>query len=293
MNKFHKLPVLQDSAFKHFSVIIVWIWLAIFALVPNLLVFITSMMQQGDSELVRLQLTIDNYLELFNPIYIKILFRSFYVAGACTLICLVIGYPFAYIIARSNSRYKAMLLFLVIIPFWTSSLIRTYAIITIIKTHGVFNSVLLWLGIIHQPLHLLYSDAAAIVGLVYNLLPFMILPLYANIEKLDVRLIDAARDLGANRIKVFTKIVFPLTLPGIIAGSMLVFLPAMSMFYITDLLGGSKSLLVGNLIENQFLAARNWPLGSSVSIFLTVLMGLMMWGYWRISKGRSDKEELL
>lgn len=293
MNKLNKLPLLQDSAFKHLSVIIVWIWLAVFALVPNLLVFITSLMQQGDSELVRLQLTLDNYLELFNPIYIKILFRSFYVAGACTLICLIIGYPFAYIIARSNSRYKAMLLFLVIIPFWTSSLIRTYAIITIIKTHGVFNSVLLWLGVIHQPLHLLYSDAAAIVGLVYNLLPFMILPLYANIEKLDVRLIDAARDLGANRIKVFTKIVFPLTLPGIIAGSMLVFLPAMSMFYITDLLGGSKSLLVGNLIENQFLAARNWPLGSSVSIFLTVLMGLMMWGYWRISKGRSEKEELL
>ncbi len=289
----NKIPTIQDSAFKHFSVIVIWIWLAVFALVPNLLVLITSLMQQGDAELVRLQLTLDNYLALFDTIYLKILLRSFYVAGICTLLCLLIGYPFAYLIARSKSDYKGILLFLVIIPFWTSSLIRTYAVITIIKTHGILNSVLLWLGIIHQPLQLLYSDAAAIVGLVYNLLPFMILPLYANIEKLDVRLIDAARDLGANRFTVFTKIIIPLTLPGIIAGTMLVLLPAMSMFYITDLLGGSKTMLVGNLIENQFLAARNWPLGSSVSIFLTALMGLMMWIYWRISKARSGTEELI
>lgn len=281
---------MKDNHFKTASLSIIWVWLAIFALVPNLLVLITSMMQQGDSELVRLQLTIDNYIQLFDPIYFKVLIRSFYVAGLCTLVCLLIGYPFAYFIARSQSRYRGLLLFLVIIPFWTSSLIRTYAIIAIIKMHGVLNSILLWLGIIHQPLHILYSDTAAIIGLVYSLLPFMILPLYANIEKLDTRLIDAARDLGANMFRVFGKVVLPLTLPGIVAGTMLVFLPATSMFYITDLLGGSKTMLVGNLIENQFLAARNWPLGAAVSILLTAFMGLLLLLYWRISKNRTDKD---
>lgn len=285
---------MKDNTFRNFSISSVWIWLAIFALVPNLLVFITSMMQQGDNELVRLQLTLDNYIQLLDPIYFKIFVRSLYVAGLCTLICLIFGYPFAYILARSKSQYKNFLLFLVIIPFWTSSLIRTYAIIAIIKTHGILNSVLLHLGIIHQPLHLLYSNTAATIGLVYNLLPFMILPLYANIEKLDMSLVDAARDLGANKFRVFMKVILPLTLPGIIAGSMLVLLPAMSMFYITDLLGGAKTMLIGNLIENQFLAARNWPLGSAVSVFLIVLMGLMLLVYWRISKSRAaDGQSLL
>lgn len=284
---------MTDGNFKYFSATSVWLWLALFALIPNVLILITSLMQQGDNELVRLQLTLDNYLELFNPIYLKVFVRSFYIAGICTLLCLLFGYPFAYMIARAPSRYRGILLLLVIIPFWTSSLIRTYAIIAIIKTHGIINSVLLWLGIIHQPLNLLYTNLAALIGLVYSLLPFMILPLYANIEKLDVRLIDAARDLGANRFRVFVKIILPLTLPGIIAGTMLVLLPAMSLFYITNLLGGAKTMLVGNLIENQFLAARNWPLGSAVSIFLTVLMGLLLFIYWRISKTRSAQQDLI
>jgi len=285
---------MNDGRFKNSAISTIWLWLAIFALVPNILVLITSLMQQGDSELVRLQLTLGNYYELFDPIYLKVFLRSFYIAGLCTLICLLLGYPFAYLIARAKPQHRGLLLFLVIIPFWTSSLIRTYAIIAIIKTHGVLNSVLLWLGIIHQPLQLLYTNTAALVGLVYSLLPFMILPLYANIEKLDRRLIDAARDLGANWITIFLKVILPLTLPGIIAGIMLVLLPAMSLFYITNLLGGAKTMLVGNLIENQFLAARNWPLGSAVSVFLIVLMGLLLMLYWRITKNRnSSQQELL
>ena len=180
-----------------------------------------------------------------------------------------------------------------IIPFWTSSLIRSYAIVTILKAKGILNSLFIWFGFIHQPLQLLYSGSAVIVGLVYSLLPFMILPLYANIEKLDMRLIDAARDLGATKLTVFRKVVLPLTMPGIIAGIMLVFLPAMSMFYIPDLLGGAKTLLVGNLIENQFLAARNWPMGSTVSIMLTILMGLMLLAYWRSTKISKEQQELI
>jgi len=283
----------HDKAFKFAIISIIWLWLVIFAVGPNGLVLLTSLLQQGDNELVRLQLTLSNYLELFDTVFLKIFLHSFVLAGACTLVCLVLGYPFAFIIARSSNRFKGILLFLVIIPFWTSSLIRSYAIVAILKTKGILNSLLLSLGLIDKPLHLLYSSTAVMIGLVYSLLPFMILPLYANIEKLDMRLIDAARDLGANRRTVIFKIILPLTLPGIIAGSMLVFLPAMSMFYIPDLLGGAKSLLIGNLIQNQFLTARNWPMGSAVSVVLTLMMGLMLWLYWRAAKQNKEEQSLL
>lgn len=283
----------RRNYFKQSSVVIIWFWLALFALIPNLLVFVTSLLEQGDNELIRLQVTLSNYFTLFDPIYLKIFFDSFYIAGICTMICLVVGYPFSYVLARTRSQYKNILLFLVIIPFWTSSLIRTYAIVAILKTNGILNSFLLWLGVIQQPLHLLYTSTAVMVGLVYSLLPFMILPLYANIEKLDLRLLDAARDLGANKIVIFLKIILPLTMPGILAGSMLVFLPAMSMFFIPDILGGSKSLLIGNLIQNQFLAARNWPVGSAVSVALTLMMGLMLLIYWRANKNDKMNRELL
>lgn len=284
---------MRNKTFKYSTITIIWLWLAIFALVPILLVLVTSMLQQGDNELVRLQLTANNYLELFDPLYIKIFIRSFYIAGICTFICFLVGYPFAYLVARSSPRYKGLLLLLVIIPFWTSSLIRTYAIIGMLKTHGILNAVLLWLGIIDKPLQLLYSNTAALIGLAYSLLPFMILPIYANIEKLDFRLVDAARDLGANKLIVLLKIILPLTLPGIIAGAMLVFLPAMSLFYVTDMLGGAKTLLLGNLLENQFLASRNWPFGSAASIFLIILMGLMLLVYWYISNARNSKQDLI
>jgi spermidine/putrescine transport system permease protein len=283
----------HDKSFKIITITAIWLWLAIFALAPNALVFLTSLLQQGDNELVHLQLTLNNYLDLFNASYLKIFLHSFVLAGCCTILCIIIGYPFAFIVARNTSRYKGFLLFLVIIPFWTSSLIRSYAIVAILKTKGILNSILLSIGLIDQPLHLLYTSTAVMIGLIYSLLPFMILPLYANIERLDMRLVDAARDLGANKRRIFVEIILPLTLPGIIAGSMLVFLPAMSMFYIPDLLGGAKSILIGNLIQNQFLTARNWPMGSAVSVMLTVLMGIMLLSYWRVVKRNKDGQDLL
>lgn len=283
----------QDNHFRLFALSMIWVWLVLFALIPNGLVFITSLLQQGDNELVHLQLSFDNYLALFDATYLKIFIHSLVLAGVCSLICLMISFPFAYILARLDQRYKGFLLFLVIIPFWTSSLIRTYAIVAILKTKGILNSLLLSWGIISQPLHLLYSSSAVMIGLVYSLLPFMILPLYANIEKLDMSLVDAARDLGANKYKVFVKVIIPLAMPGILAGSMLVFLPAMSMFYIPDILGGAKSILVGNLIQNQFLTARNWPLGSAVSVTLTLMMGLMLMLYWHSAQQNKDGQNLL
>lgn len=278
--------------FKHLSVTTVWLWLGFFALIPTVLVFVVSFLTSDPDVLFRLPFTVSNYWQIMNPSYPKVFFKSIYIAGGTTLLCLLLGYPFAYIIARTKSRFRSLLFLLVIIPFWMSSLIRTYAILAILKAHGLFNSFLMALGIIHQPLQLLYSNVAAFIGLTYDLLPFMILPLYANIEKLDETLIEAAHDLGATWLRTFFKIILPLTVPGILAGVLLVFLPAMTLFFIPDLLGGAKSLLLGNLIENQFLLITNWPVGSAISIVLIILMSILILIYWRFSKN-TDRGELL
>lgn len=273
-----------DRFFKRTTISIVWVWLSLFALLPTLLVLVISLLENDPAKLIHWKLSLQNYQALLNPIYFKVFYHSFLIAGLCSLICLVLSFPFAYFLARLNSKYKNLLLFLVIIPFWTSSLIRTYAIISLLKAKGLLNTVLLSLGIIHHPLTILYTNTAVIIGLVYSLLPFMILPLYANVEKLNTQLIDAARDLGANSLTILNRIILPLTLPGIIGGIILVFLPAMSMFYIPDILGGAKSLLVGNLIQNEFLAAHNWPLGSAVSMVLTLAMGVLLLLYRHVNK---------
>lgn len=280
----------KHKFFRNFSISVVWVWLTIFALIPSFFLFITSILTQGDTELIRLQLSISNYLRLFNSYYLQVFWRSFVLAGICTLISLIIAYPFSYLIARATNKYKNILLLLVIIPFWTSSLIRSYAIVAILKTHGILNKLLLWSGIINIPIQIMYTNIATLIGLVYTLLPLMILPLYTNIEKLDIRIIDAAKDLGAQRYQVFLKIIIPLTSPGIFAGCILVFLPAMTMFYIPDLLGGAKTILIGNIIQNQFLAARDWPMGSAISVALTLLMGLVLLFYW---KRHPDQQELI
>lgn len=276
-------------AFKRFSIGTIWTWLCIFALLPLILVILTSFLTSDINHLVKFPATFANYGQLFNDAYLRILLQSIYLAASCTLICLIIGYPFAFIIARNKSRFRPLLLLLVIIPFWTSSLIRTYAIMAILKTKGILNSALLAMGIIHQPLHILYSYTAVLIGTSYDLLPFMILPLFANIEKLDGTYIEAARDLGASKMRTFIKIIIPLTLPGIISGSILVFLPAMTMFFIPILLGGAKNLLLGNLIENQFLTANNWPMGAAISVFVTLLMCTMIFLYWK-SKNKNLTE---
>lgn len=281
----------HDNGFKYLSLTIIWFWLIVFALIPYGLVTLTSFMSHSDTHLAQLPFTLDNYIQLNNAIYIKIFKASFYVAGITTAICLILGYPFAYIIARMQSRFKNLLVLLIIIPFWTSSLIRTYSMITVLKPKGVINSVLMWLNIIHKPLPLLFNNTSVMIGLVYNLLPFMVLPLLTNIERLDNRLIDAARDLGANRFTTFRRVIIPMTLPGILSGCILVFLPAMTIFYIPDLLGGSKSMLLGNLIQNQFLIAENWPMGSAISIVFTLMLIALLLIYWRTTRGK--ERELL
>lgn len=281
---------MKNNHFKRGSLSLVWIWLGFFSLIPTLLVLIVSFLSHDADHLFKLPFTLTNYGQLLNLAYPKTFLRSFYIAGTATFLCLIIGYPFAYIIARTQSRYKGLLLLLVIIPFWTSSLIRTYAIMVLLKAQGLVNHILLALGIIHQPLAILYSDLAVFIGLTYDFLPFMILPLYANIEKLDETLLDAARDLGAKRMRIFFKIILPLTTPGIMAGIMLVFLPAMTMFYIPDLLGSAKSMLLGNLIENHFLLFNNWPVGAAISIVLILLLCCMLLIYRRYAKSPDGEE---
>ena len=276
--------------FKKISLFIIWIWFTLFALLPFCLVLVSSILSHSSAALITPPITFEHYARLANPLYWQILQKSILVAGITTFISLCLGYPFAYIIATATNRFKPLLLLLVIIPFWTSSLIRSYAMIAMLKAKGILNSLLLMLGIIHEPLTILFTNTAVIMGLVYNLLPFMILPLITNIERLDRRLIDAAHDLGANWLTTFRRVIIPLTLPGILAGSIMVFLPAMTIFYIPDILGGAKSMLLGNLIQNQFFIAENWPMGAAISTMLTILLALLILFYLWATKGskRSD-----
>lgn len=278
--------------FRAWSLGLLFLWLTVFAILPFALVLGASFLSHNDTNLLAQPFTLQNYINLNHRVYWQIFQNSFLIAGTATFCCLLLGYPFAYIIARLESRWKNTLMLLVIIPFWTSSLIRSYALIAIIKAKGVLNMLLLSLGIIHQPLSILFTNTAVIIGLVYNLLPFMILPLMTNIERLDTRLIDAAYDLGANRFTTFRRVIIPLTMPGIIAGCILVFLPAMTLFYIPDILGGAKSILIGNLIQNQFIVAENWPMGSMFSVMLTLILATLILIYVRVSRGDHQQEWL-
>ncbi len=282
-----------NALFRNSSLLTIFFWLGIFAFTPMLLMVITSFLSQDEHHLMSFSFTFRNYTSLTDFIYYRILWQSIVLACLVTIICLIIGYPAAYFISQLSQRYKPLALLLLILPFWTSSLIRTYAIFALLKTKGMLNSILLALGLIHHPLQILYSNTAVLIGCVYDLLPFMVLPLYSNIDKLDKQLIEAARDLGASRIRLLKRIILPLTLPGIIAGSLLVFLPTMTLFYIPTLLGGAKSMLMGNLIENQFLVMRDWPGGAASSVILTALMLLLILIYRHYTKAKQRQELLV
>jgi spermidine/putrescine transport system permease protein len=276
----------ERSPFKTAVVAVVTFWIVAFVLLPNLLVLVASVLTRDEVHFVRLGFTLAHYRALMSAEILGIFARSIAYAAGTTVICLAFGYPFAFLLARSPAR--RLLLVLVVIPFWTSSLVRTYALIIVLKANGLVNTALMALGVIDQPLPLLYTNAAVFIGLVYTLLPFMILPLYAAIEKFDPALMEAGYDLGASRLQVLRHILLPVTLPGIIAGATMVFLPALGLFYVPDLLGGARSMLLGNLIKNQFLAARHWPLGAAASMTLTALMGLLLWAYFVSARRYGD-----
>ena len=243
---------------------------------PLAIVGAYSLLTRGVYGGVETPLTLENFARFVDPLYAVILWRSFVLAGAATLVCLLLGFPLALYISRAGSR-KNLLLLLVILPFWTSFLVRTYAWIFLLRDTGLVNTVLMALGLIREPLAMLYTPGAVVLGLVYAYLPFMVLPLYANLERLDRNLLEAAADLGATPWAALTRVVLPLCAPGIRAGTVLVFIPCLGAYLTPDLLGGGKSIMIGNLIQNQFTSARDWPFGSAVSLALmAVVMILLM-----------------
>jgi spermidine/putrescine transport system permease protein len=249
-------------------------WLAAFVVAPTLILVVYSFCSRDDLGRVVYAFSWSNYARVFDPIYLRILGRSIGFAAAATLLCILIGFPAAWFIARRPPRARARLLLAVMIPFWTSFLIRTYAWIAILKSEGLLNGLLQGLHLIAAPWALLYTPTAVMLGLVYAYLPFMILPIYGSAEQLDGSLIEAAHDLGAGPVRVFREVILPLTWPGIAAGTLLVFVPAIGMFAVTDLMGGARVPLIGNVIQNQFLKARNWPFGSALGVIFTLLFVL-------------------
>lgn len=268
------------------------LWMLGFFLIPLVLIVIVSFCIRGEVGDVVYSFTGDNYKRLINTLYITIFFKSLLIAIGTTLICLIFGYPFAFIIARASKAIKPILLLLIILPFWTNSLVRTYAMIILLRTEGIINTLLLNIGIIKAPLHLMYNNTSVMIGMLYMMFPFMVLPLYSSIEKLDMRILEAADDLGAGPVDRFFKITLPLTKGGILSGSLLVFVPTLGLFFVTDLMGGSKVVLMSNLIKNQFLTARDWPFGAAISVVLIIIMIALISLYTKLG-GKVDKREVL
>ena len=262
-------------------------WLAALLAAPLGIVCVYSVLTRGAYGGVGLPWTAENYTRFFDPLYGAILLRSLLMAAAATALCLLLGFPLALFISRARKR-RALWLFLVILPFWTSFLVRTYAWMFLLRDTGLLNTMLRSLGVIQEPLPLLYNNGAVLLGLVYGYLPFMILPLYSTLERLDPALIEAAADLGAKPFTALLRVVIPLSAPGIRAGSILVFIPCVGAFLTPDLLGGGKTVMIGNLVQNQFTTARDWPFGSAVSLAVMAIVVLLM-----VLFLRRDTEEAL
>lgn len=289
-----KTRQVERNYFRQATLWLIWTWLIIFALLPNLLVIATSFLSRDSESFIRLPLSLQSYQRLFDPLYLEVFIHSLSMASITTLLCLLFGYPFAWIVSKVKARWQPLLMLLLILPFWTNSLVRAYALKLLFATNGLINKALLSLDIINQPLDILYTQGSVIAGLTYLLFPFMVLPLYAVFTDLKPDMLMASQDLGANRLQTFWHVVLPLTTPGIISGVLLVLLPAMGMFYVADILGGSRHLLVGNVIKNQFLDARDWPFGAAASVLLTVAMAVLLLAYRASSRriGKTDFNEV-
>ncbi len=254
-----------------FTVSPVAIWLIFLIAAPLLYVLFLSFMST-DGYRVVWQFSFDNYINLFNPTYMEIYANSFIIAFFTTVICILLGYPFAYIMAKANQKKRNIMIVMLMVPFWTNSLIRLNGWKTILGKTGVLNSLLVNSGLTDQPMEILYTRGAVLLGMVYTLIPYMILPLFSSIDKLDRSLLEASADLGGNRVKTFLNVTFPLTFAGIFSGTIMIFIPSLGYFFVSDIMGGGKSQLIGNLIENQFKAANNWPFGASLSMLLIFLI---------------------
>jgi putrescine transport system permease protein len=274
--------IMKDHSWRRYAVAIPYVWLLIFFLAPFAIILKISI---ADPVIAQppftplfddaggFQGTADNFRFLLtDKLYVITYLNSVLMAAGATILCLLLGFPMAYGIARSDSSTRSILLLLIVLPFWISFLLRVYAWMGLLNNYGVINNFLMWTGITDQPIAMMYTDFAIYIGLVYSYLPFMILPLYATLERMDLDLLDAAQDLGARRSQAFRDITWPLARPGVIAGCLLVFIPAMGEYVIPYLLGGSESLMIGRVLFDEFLVNRDWPLASSVAIVLLMLL---------------------
>ena len=255
----------------------------VFVLGPVLYMVAISFAQNTAGTGFRWAFTLDNFAKMRDPVYLQCFRESFQLAVSTTLLNVLIGYPFGYFMGRLRPEGKRLLMFLIMVPFWTSSLIRLYGWIIILQVKGIFNNALLTLGIIDEPLKILYSYPAVLIGMVYALLPFMILAVYTSVEKMDWTLVEAARDLGASRAKAFFTITLRMTLPGLMSGVILTFVPSMGLFFIADLLGGNKIVLVGNLIQDLMTRGGNQPFAAALALVLAIMTTLMLWLYRKLT----------
>jgi spermidine/putrescine transport system permease protein len=257
-----------------------WLWLVLLFAAPLGIVLGYSFLTRGSYGGIGGPWSLESYQRLFDPLYLTIILRSIVMATVATAVCLVMAFPAALFISRAPKR-KNLYLQLVMLPFWTSFLVRTYAWIFLLRDTGLINTVLQRLHLIAQPLPMLYNDGAVLLGLVYGYLPCMVLPIYATLERMDPALSEAAADLGARPLATVFRVIVPLARPGIVAGAVLVFIPCLGAYLTPDLLGGGRTVLVGNLVQNQFTTARDWPFGSAVSIVLMLLVTLLVWAFLR------------
>ena len=278
---------MKNKIFKTIYLLPVIIYSFVLILLPLLYVLYLSFLTSDSYGGIINTFTIQNYINIFDVTYIKMFFKSSLIAIITTVICILISYPFALILRGKSKSVQNLATKLIMIPFLTNSLIRTYGWIILLRKSGIINTGLMNLGIIEKPLSLMYNNFGIIVGMSYTLLPFMLLPVCASVLAIDENIIEAARDLGAKPMQIFKKIVLPQTISGVFNGSIMVFIPAIGYFFIADILGGGKTMIIGNLIKNQFLSARNWPFGSAISIFLIIITFILVTLYKRVG-GKMD-----
>ncbi|MDO4509965.1 MAG: ABC transporter permease [Lachnospiraceae bacterium] len=279
---------IKSQVAKYTMILPLAAWMYLLVAVPFIYIIAISFMNAGTYGGVELGFSFRNYLEILNPLYLKTFLKSIAMSFAVTAICLLIAYPFTYFIAKKSEIKKTVFMSLIMVPFCVSMIIRLFIWINLLRSEGIVNKIIMWVGLSDEPLKLVYSLTGAMIGLVYMLLPFMILPLYSSIEKLDKYLLEAASDLGAKPYKAFLKVTLPLTKPGIFAGCVMVFIPALGLYFVTDLMGGSKTLVIGNLIKNQFITARNWPLGAAMSVVLMIITVILLKAYTKAGGSMDD-----
>ena len=266
-----------------FSILPLYLFTIIFVALPLIYLFVLSFLTRAETWGVVSRFTLKNYLDILDPIYLNTFVESFKLAIITTSLVILIGYPFGYFMAKLSDAWRKRMMLILMIPFWISSLMRLFGWVIMFRSNGPLDKLLMFLGIISEPRKLLYTYPAVVVGMVYALVPFMIFSVYSSAEKLDWSMVEAARDLGATRWKAFTTVTLKLTLPGLLSGVVLTFIPSMGLFYIAELLGGNKVVLVGNVIQEQLMKSHNWPFAAALSVVLMVLTSLVIFLYRKIT----------